>query len=55
MNLAASIDGAGYCPKLNTDYTNPDAMIGLETIGPRAGLSHWTREELERYLFLHLE
>jgi tRNA(Ser,Leu) C12 N-acetylase TAN1 len=37
------------------DFDNPDAIIGLETIGPRAGLSLWTREELERYPFLHLD
>jgi tRNA(Ser,Leu) C12 N-acetylase TAN1 len=36
-------------------FDNPDAIITLETIGPRAGLSLWTREELERYPFLHLD
>jgi len=36
-------------------FDDPDAIIALETIGPRAGLSLWTREELERYPMLHLD
>ncbi len=36
-------------------FTDPDAIITLETIGPRAGLSLWTREELARYPLLHLD
>jgi hypothetical protein len=36
-------------------FDDPDAIISLETIGPRAGLSAWTREELGRYPFLHLD
>ena len=36
-------------------FSDPDAIIALETIGPRAGLSLWTREELERYPLLHLD
>lgn len=37
------------------NFDNPDAIIALETMGPRAGLSLWTREDLERYPFLHLD
>jgi tRNA(Ser,Leu) C12 N-acetylase TAN1 len=36
-------------------FSDPDAIIALETIGPRAGLSLWTREELARYPLLHLD
>ena len=36
-------------------FAAPDAIIALETIGPRAGLSLWTREELARYPLLHLD
>jgi len=35
-------------------FDDPDAILALETVGPRAGLSLWTREELERYPLLHL-
>lgn len=36
------------------DYTDPDAVIVIETLGQWAGLSVWTREELLRYPFLGL-
>ena len=36
-------------------FENPDAVIDIETIGTWAGLSLWTREELERYPFVRLE
>ena len=36
-------------------FENPDVIIALETIGPRAGLSAWTRDELKRFPFLHLD
>ncbi|HEY5513490.1 MAG TPA: hypothetical protein VIK40_07590 [Geomonas sp.] len=36
-------------------FDDPDAVIALETVGQRAGLSLWTREELERYPLLHLD
>ncbi len=36
-------------------FSDPDAVIALETIGPRAGLSLWNREELARYPLLHLD
>lgn len=33
---------------------NPDATIVLETVGQQAGLSCWTREDLQRYPMLKL-
>ncbi len=36
-------------------FGDPDAVIALETIGPRAGLSLWGREELQRFPLLHLD
>ena len=51
--LLEALETAGTPGHINFD--NPDAVIALETMGPRAGLSLWTREELERYPFLHLD
>lgn len=36
-------------------FEDPDAIIALETLGTRAGLSLWVREELKRYPLLHLD
>lgn len=36
-------------------FENPDAIMAVETIGQRAGLSLWTREDLERYPFLRID
>lgn len=36
-------------------FEDPDLIIALETVGPRAGLSLWRREELSRYPLLHLD
>ena len=36
-------------------FEDPDAIIALETLGPRAGLSLWTRDDLKRYPLLHLD
>lgn len=33
-------------------FDDPDAVIDIETIGNWAGLSLWTREELQRYPFI---
>lgn len=33
-------------------FDDPDAIIDLETVDRRAGVSLWTREELKRYPFL---
>jgi tRNA(Ser,Leu) C12 N-acetylase TAN1 len=36
-------------------FTDPDAVIAIETVGQRAGMTLFTREELARYPFLHLD
>lgn len=36
-------------------FEDPDAVVVVETVGNRAGLSLWTRDELQRYPFLHLD
>ena len=36
-------------------FDNPDAIVAVETIAQDAGLSLWSREELERYPFLRLD
>ncbi len=33
-------------------FEDPDAVIDVETVDDRAGLSFWTREDLQRYPFL---
>lgn len=33
-------------------FDNPDAIVEIEIVGQRGGLSLWTREDLERYPFL---
>jgi tRNA(Ser,Leu) C12 N-acetylase TAN1 len=35
-------------------FTDPDAVIAIETVGQRAGMTLFTREELARYPFLHV-
>jgi tRNA(Ser,Leu) C12 N-acetylase TAN1 len=34
------------------DFEDPDAVIAIESVGTWAGLSLWTREELEMYPFV---
>jgi tRNA(Ser,Leu) C12 N-acetylase TAN1 len=36
-------------------FEDPDAVVIIETVGQRAGLAVWTREELARYPFLHVK
>jgi len=36
-------------------FTDPDAVIIIETVGQRAGMAIYTREELARYPFLHVD
>lgn len=36
-------------------FEDPDAIIVVETVGQQAGLSCWTREELQRYCLLKLD
>ncbi len=36
-------------------FENPDVIVAVETLGQRAGLSLWKREDLKRYPFLRLD
>ena len=36
-------------------FDDPDFVIDIETVGNRAGLSLWTREDLQRYPFLRVD
>lgn len=36
-------------------FEKPDGVLDVEILGQEAGLSFWTREEMERYPFLRLE
>ncbi|WP_449002730.1 hypothetical protein [Myxosarcina sp. GI1(2024)] len=39
-----------------SDFENVlDAILVLETVGQKAGLSCWTREDLQRYPLLRLD
>jgi len=51
--LLEALEMAGTQGEITFD--DPDAILALETVGPRAGLSLWTRAELERYPLLHLD
>jgi tRNA(Ser,Leu) C12 N-acetylase TAN1 len=37
------------------DFTDPDLIVDVETVGQRAGLSLWTRDDLLRYPFLKVD
>jgi tRNA(Ser,Leu) C12 N-acetylase TAN1 len=37
------------------DFTDPDLIIDVETVGQRAGLSLWARDDLLRYPFLKVD
>lgn len=37
-----------------TIFDDPDAILAVETIANRAGLSLWTREQMKRYPFIRL-
>lgn len=37
------------------DFDDPDMVIDLETVGTRAGMALWTREDLQRYPFLRVD
>jgi tRNA(Ser,Leu) C12 N-acetylase TAN1 len=37
------------------DFADSDAVIDVETVGSRAGLAFWTREDLRRYPFLKID
>ncbi|HBG06790.1 MAG: hypothetical protein A2075_17490 [Geobacteraceae bacterium GWC2_58_44] len=51
--LLEALELAGNKGRISFD--DPDAIIALETLGSRAGLSLWTREDLKRFPLLHLD
>jgi hypothetical protein len=36
-------------------FENPDAVIAVETIANWAGISLWTRDQLQRYPFIRID
>ena len=36
-------------------FEDPDAIVAVETVGPRAGMSLWTRADMQHYPFLGLD
>jgi tRNA(Ser,Leu) C12 N-acetylase TAN1 len=48
--LLDALRAAGYPGRIAFD--DPDAVLDVETVGDRAGLAVWTRDELRRFPFL---
>jgi tRNA(Ser,Leu) C12 N-acetylase TAN1 len=51
--LLAALERAGVPGRIS--FEAPDAIIAIETVGQRAGMSFWRRADLERYPFLRLD
>ncbi len=51
--ILSRLEKAGSSGRVTFD--DPDAIVTVETVGQRAGLACWNREERERYLFLNLD
>jgi tRNA(Ser,Leu) C12 N-acetylase TAN1 len=51
--LLAALEQAGTPGRITFD--DPDAIIAVETVGARAGLSFWRRADRQRYPFLGLD
>ena len=51
--LMKCLEERGFTAEIS--FEDPDVIIALETIGQRAGLSLWPREERQRYLFLRMD
>ncbi len=51
--LLERLESAGQPGEITFD--DPDAILAVETIGQRAGVSVWRREDLQRYPFLQLD
>ena len=51
--LLKSLELAGTPGRIS--FHDPDAVIIVETIGPRAGISYWTRAELQHYSLLRID
>ncbi len=50
--LLEALDAAGTPGRIT--FNDPDAVIAIETAGTWAGLSIWSREDLERYPFIRI-
>jgi tRNA(Ser,Leu) C12 N-acetylase TAN1 len=51
--LLSALDKAGSPGRIV--FENPDAIVVIETVGPRAGCSFWKGEDMDRYPFLRLD
>jgi tRNA(Ser,Leu) C12 N-acetylase TAN1 len=51
--LLEALETAGTPGSITFD--DPDAIVAIETLGHRAGVSLWTRDDLRRYPFLRLD
>lgn len=51
--LLQALEAAGTPGRMAFD--DPDAVLLIETVGGRAGLALWTREEIRRYRFLGVD
>ncbi len=51
--LLEALEKAGTPGQIS--FEDPEIIIAVETVGYRAGISLWTREDLQRYPFLHLD
>jgi tRNA(Ser,Leu) C12 N-acetylase TAN1 len=50
------LDGlAANQSQARVDFDDPDCIIAVESVGQRAGMSLWTRVELQRYRLLKLD
>jgi tRNA(Ser,Leu) C12 N-acetylase TAN1 len=52
--LLGALGRAGEPGSLSFDQ-DPDAILAIDTVGDRAGLALWSREDLHRYPFLGLD
>jgi len=51
--LLTALGAAGTPARISFD--DPDAVIDIETVGNRAGISFWNRGDLRRYPFLKID
>lgn len=51
--LLTALEEAGVPGRIT--FEDPDAILSVETVGQRAGMSFWVRDDLERYPFLRLD
>ena len=51
--LLAELVRKGHAGRIS--FEDPDRVVDVETVGNRAGMSRWSRVELRRYPFLHID